>query len=243
MTDFMQVLYRRYLDCVLAERRIVRQFIAAHLPATTARLGLDLGAGSSPYRRALQQALPALQLIASDRHVRPAVDLVAAAAYLPVDDASFDLVTAFHVLQYAGAGRMALDEIWRVLRPGGYCLLICPFLVAETGQPDRWRWTLQGLTSDLLAAGFVPVAQSRIGGRFLLLTALAAQAVSLSGVGWVGSARDRDGIAGYLRLGWNLLATLPFHLLGRLAALLDVLSPESRFYIGSVILVRRHDAR
>lgn len=234
----LKLAYRHFLDLVLAERRAVRGFLSAVLPATGARRALDLGAGASPFRRAMQQALPGLQVIASDRY-RPDVDLVTDAARLPFAAGCFDLVSAFQLLQYTDSAAV-LSEIRRVLQPGGHCLLLCPFLVATTSPADYRRWTAEGLADELVRAGFTPVAQRRIGGILLAATALAAQAVSFSRVGWIAGEGGHAGPGALLRLGWNLLVPLPLHLLGRILLPLDQALPASRFYIGSIILARRH---
>lgn len=231
--------YRRLLDLILAERHIVRRFMARHLPATGARLALDLGAGASPFRAAMQQNLPGLRVVASDRQWRD-VDLVADAARLPFAAGSLDLVSAFQLLQYTESTAV-LSEIRRVLRPGGHCLLLCPCLVASTSPADQRRWTQEGLAAEVTQAGFTPVAQSRIGGIILTVTGLAAQAVSFSKVGWITARQDHGGSGGLLRLAWNLVVPLPLHLLGLILLPLDQALPASRFYIGSIILARRND--
>jgi len=231
--------YRRFLDLILAERSAARRFMAAALPPTGAKIALDLGAGASPYRVAMQRILPGLKVVASDRQWRD-VDLVADAATLPFASGSFDLVSAFQLLQYTDTAQV-LPEIHRVLRPGGHCLLLCPFLVASTSPSDHGRWSMEGLAAEAARAGFTPVAQARIGGALLAVTALAAQALCFSKVGWVTEKDGHTDPAALLRLAWNLIVPLPLHLLGRILLPLDERLPASRFYIGSIILARRND--
>jgi len=45
---------------------------------------------------------------------------------MPFADASFDLVVSFETLEHIEAQRQFLDEVARVLRPGGVFLLSCP---------------------------------------------------------------------------------------------------------------------
>ncbi len=232
--------YRRLLDIVLAERSAVRRFMADALPVTRAGMALDLGAGASPYRLPMQRILPGLQILASDRQERGDIDLAVNACRLPFAAGTFDLVSAFQLLQYTDAASV-LSEVRRVLRPGGYCLLVCPFLVAATSPADHWRWTMEGLAAEVSRAGFTPVAQRKIGGPILAATALVVQALSFSRVGWVVARNDRFDAGALLRLGWNLLTSLPLHLLGRICLPLDEALPSTRFYIGSIILARRND--
>ncbi len=56
---------------------------------------------------------------------------------LPFPDASFDLVTAFDVLEHIEDDRGALLEFGRVLRPGGYLLIYTPALPWLYNEHDR----------------------------------------------------------------------------------------------------------
>jgi SAM-dependent methyltransferase len=51
---------------------------------------------------------------------------------LPFADASFDVVTSFETLEHISAQEAFLDEIRRVLRPGGLLVLSCPNRVEYT---------------------------------------------------------------------------------------------------------------
>jgi SAM-dependent methyltransferase len=51
---------------------------------------------------------------------------------IPFPDASFDLVLASYVLEYAADDRQAMAEIRRVLRPGGIAVLPFPVMQEET---------------------------------------------------------------------------------------------------------------
>src|SRR5690606_34800846 len=46
---------------------------------------------------------------------------------MPYPDASFDMIIANHVLEHVRNDRQALDEIVRVLRPGGVAILQTPY--------------------------------------------------------------------------------------------------------------------
>lgn len=48
--------------------------------------------------------------------------------FLPFDDASFDLVTCYEAFHYVEDPRRGIDEIRRVLRPGGRVLISVPFV-------------------------------------------------------------------------------------------------------------------
>ncbi len=54
------------------------------------------------------------------------VDIVADACALPFDDNSLDFVLNAHVIEHLFDPIKALQEWWRVVRPGGYVFLIVP---------------------------------------------------------------------------------------------------------------------
>ena len=113
-------------------------------------------------------------------HYGDRIPLLAADAHnLPFRSASFDVVTAFEVMQYLDAARY-LEEAARVLQPDGLLILIMP-------NPDRPRFTPSPLSrtyysapdlqSALRSAGFVP----QIFGAFPVAGVLGRAGESLSG--------------------------------------------------------------
>lgn len=67
---------------------------------------------------------------------------------LPFTDASFDAAVAVHVLHLIPPWRRALDEVWRVLKPGGALLLgqdVRPGDDWQIRTQDHWREILRGL--------------------------------------------------------------------------------------------------
>jgi SAM-dependent methyltransferase len=76
----------------------------------------------------------------------PGVRYVCPVEQLDVPDASFDLVLCTQVLEHVRDPAKALQEIARVLRPGGHAFVtthgVWPF---HPYPDDLWRWTQQGL--------------------------------------------------------------------------------------------------
>ena len=78
---------------------------------------------------------------------------------LPYDDGTFDLVTAFDVVEHMDDDLGGLSEMRRVLRPGGRVLLFVPTFMFLWGVQDdvsnhRRRYRLPELRRVLEQAGF-----------------------------------------------------------------------------------------
>jgi SAM-dependent methyltransferase len=78
---------------------------------------------------------------------------------IPFADGTFDLVTAFDVVEHLDDDVGGLKEIYRVLRPGGRALLFVPAFMFLWGVQDdvshhRRRYTLSNLKQAVEAAGF-----------------------------------------------------------------------------------------
>lgn len=90
---------------------------------------LDVGCGQMPYRRIywvdeLNDWRPDCSVtdwVGVD--VRPVGDVQSDAADMPFEDGEFDTVLAIDMLQEVPVPQVALQEMWRVLKPGG-CLLV-----------------------------------------------------------------------------------------------------------------------
>jgi len=85
----------------------------------------------------------------------------ASVTHIPYLDKRFDLATSFEVLYHAGVSDdvLALQEIFRVLRPGGLFLLRLPAFEWLRGAHDRTvhtrhRYTVREVREKLLVAGF-----------------------------------------------------------------------------------------
>ncbi len=76
----------------------------------------------------------------------PAVDI----HQLPYDDEAFDGVILDQVLEHVARPWVAVDEVWRILKTGGFAVATVPFLLqyhADTGWKDYWRITPDGLSA------------------------------------------------------------------------------------------------
>lgn len=78
------------------------------------------------------------------------IDITDMATY---GDSSFDTFICSHVLEHVANDRLALRELWRILKPGGWGILMAPIMVhlehtledpAATTEAERWRLFGQG---------------------------------------------------------------------------------------------------
>jgi len=126
-----------------------------HLKATLQALPadakiLDVGAGG---RRV------APQVRTFDAVAGPNVDIVGDIHAMPIADASYDCVVCTGTLEHVANPWRAIEEIYRVLRPGGIVHIDVPFIQGYHADPtDFWRFTIDGLrqlcgTFEELASG------------------------------------------------------------------------------------------
>lgn len=85
----------------------------------------------------------------------PNVDIVADAQTLPFRSASIGVVYCEAVLEHLERPDIAVGEMFRVLRPGGYVFAATPFLQAFHGYPGHFQnFTLAGHSALFARSGF-----------------------------------------------------------------------------------------
>ena len=129
-----------YLDCRRRAELIAEQ--AAKLPQGHSLL--DVGGKGKPYACFFAGRVAHHYVL----DVAPAcsVDVVGDARVMPFSDASMDVVLITQVLEHIPDPIAVIDEIRRVLKPGGTLLLSVPSIFPQHGSPgDYWRYMPQGL--------------------------------------------------------------------------------------------------
>lgn len=110
---------------------------------------VDLGAGG---RRVTKT------VITVDFVETPETDIVGDVCDTPLDDSSADLVIATGLLEHVEDEDKLLQEISRILKPGGIVHIEIPFLQQHHDDPiDCRRYTVDGLERFLARHGFTPV--------------------------------------------------------------------------------------
>ena len=196
---------------------------------------LDVGAGNAPYRNEISRHFSVTHYLPLDFTPSDSVSLIADARMLPIRDQSIDLVACFEVVQHIGQYQTVLNEITRVLRPGGRFIVSFPFIYGECGVVDFHRWTVAGMTQDLTDCGFTVLCVARRGGVAFVVTSLMIWAIQHIIPGSRATWRSPRTLAAYCREGFLALLTLPLVLLSWLAIATDGLLPEFGCYTGALI--------
>ena len=131
-------------------RSVKRLLQQLHLGARV----LDLGAGRR--RRAPN-------VINLEIEPTPEIDLIGDGHFLPFKDNTFDAVISEAVLEHVHAPNRVVQEIHRVLKPGGYICVAVPFLQGYHASPhDYQRWTVSGIVE--LCAAFTAIESGACAG-------------------------------------------------------------------------------
>jgi SAM-dependent methyltransferase len=144
--------------------RTLERFLAGHAPDAVI---LDVGSGP----RRLGPSVVRLDL---DLDCDP--DLVADAHRLPLAEAVCDGAVVQEVLEHTEEPARVLDEVRRVLRPGGRLYCEVPFLYPVHHRQDFHRWTMAGL--EVACAAFDREETGVVIGPFAALSAALRSALT-----------------------------------------------------------------
>lgn len=139
----------------------IQTFVAQKVPTYVQGSVLDVGGGRGRWKPSL--AGYAKEYFISDLFAENA-DFTDDARKLSNPDNSFDTVVCFEALEHIDDTRAVVGELYRVLKPGGFCVVSTPFLYQQHGNPhDYYRFTPAGLVFLFSKAGFVVVESGTIG--------------------------------------------------------------------------------
>lgn len=151
------------------------RFIADH---ASSRRTLDIGAQNGPYAAQFPRR------IGLDIQPGAGVHIIGDAQALCIRDRAFEVVLCTEVLEHLPEPQRAIDEMYRVLEPGGELLLTTRFLFPLHDTPhDYFRFTKYGLRHLLRRFEIVALHEETdsIGALAVLLQRLGMQAETL---GW-----------------------------------------------------------
>jgi SAM-dependent methyltransferase len=139
-------------------------FISSNAQEIKGRI-LDVGCGEKPYAN----LFAATEYIGIDieqsghDHTRSNIDVFYDGLNIPFEDNSFDSIVCFEVLEHVFEPDKIVQEMHRVLKPGGKVLLTTPFIWNEHEIPyDYGRYTYFGLNHLFAKNGFKVLNQKRI---------------------------------------------------------------------------------
>lgn len=86
------------------------------------------------------------------------LDLNCDVQLLPIRESIADAALNLWVMEHVPAPQLMVDEMFRILKPGGKIFLIVPFVLHEHQQPyDFYRYTRYGVRHLFETAGFINV--------------------------------------------------------------------------------------
>jgi len=97
------------------------------------------------------------------------VDIVGSIENIPAESESFDSVISTQVLEHVKNPQKAIEEFYRVLKPGGHCLITVPQSSELHEEPnDFFRFTKFGLEELVKKSGFKIILMEKRGGFWTL---------------------------------------------------------------------------
>jgi SAM-dependent methyltransferase len=214
-------------------RKELRAELQRLAPSVKGRL-LDVGCGQMPYRELFSVSeYLGLEIDREENRITKCADFFYDGSTMPFETSAFDSVLCNQVLEHVFSPREFLDELHRVMRPGGSLILTVPFVWDEHEAPwDFARYTTFGLRHLLERAGFDVIEQRRTcadaRALFQLVNAYLFRALH---------SRHR-----WLNALSALMFMAPANALGEL--LWRVLPSNSAFFLDQVVLAhRRPDAK
>lgn len=151
------------------DRYLLKKKIHAYGHLITGRM-LDIGAGEvDRYARFFKFT----ERVTTDIHQGTNVDVVASADKLPFEQASFDSVVCTQVLEHVPDPQIVVDEMYRVLKPGGAVLATIPQTTPLHEEPhDYYRYTRYGIQHLFERSGFTISHIEQEAGYYALIAQL-----------------------------------------------------------------------
>ncbi len=149
-------------------KKFVRELSQSVLPDEVL---LDVGAGNCQYKKDFAGRCKYISQDIGDKDycfTYDQIDIRSEIYAIPLPDASVDVILCTQVLEHLKYPVKALQELHRLLKPGGRLYLTVPFAAEEHMLPyDYFRYTRYSLDFLMQEQGFLPPQISPQGGRFI----------------------------------------------------------------------------
>lgn len=131
----------------------IERWLDKELPRGGDARVLDVGCGEMPYRELFEGRCA--DYIGCDLYSKLDDVVKCPADDLAFEDASFDTIVCFQVLEHVTKPWRVIEECARVTRPGGTLILTVPFMFPYHASPyDYYRYTTSGLRHLAERAGY-----------------------------------------------------------------------------------------
>lgn len=162
----MNLLGRRGFNSSRARLQIANAAFAAEVP--NGSMVLDAGAGEAPYESLFRHAsyeAADFKRVPGKKYTEQTY--VCDLASIPVEDARYDFVVFNQVMEHLPEPLLVLNELKRVLKPGGRMIYSAPFFYEEHEKPyDFYRYTQFGVRHLFDKAGFTVESLEWLEGYF-----------------------------------------------------------------------------
>ena len=148
--------FPRFLSIIKSLRHVsllrALQYEALHAE-TFSGLVLDYGGGeTAAYRDVLEKC--EYKSVNIDPNINP-THIIKVGEQIPEDDCSFDYILSLNTLEHIYDAKQVVQEMCRVLKPGGAAIISTPFLFRVHGHPDDFfRPTPSWFKKTCIEAGF-----------------------------------------------------------------------------------------
>ncbi len=194
---------------------------------------LDFGCGTRPYEHLFVEVTGYTGVDfegGGNKYKKTKIDVYYDGNTLPFKDGEFDNILVTEVIEHIFNPEQIISELNRVLKPGGMCLLTCPFNWPEHEQPwDFARYSSFGIKHLLEKNGFEIIKQDKTGNFLLCITQMVVLYIYL--------LIPKIPVIRQLLF---FIFCLPFHLIGlSLNAILPPKIKRREMYLNNVVLARK----
>lgn len=224
--QFMPSPWGMFVNPFYFARRGLHEELRRARPHVRGRV-LDVGCGTKPYQSLFDVAEYVGLEIEDPTGSVSAADVLYDGSSFPFEDDSFDSVLTCQVFEHVFQPEAFLNEVRRVLKPGGTLVMTVPFVWDEHEQPrDYARYSSFGLRHLLESHGFTVVSSRKSMGDVRTLVQLAA--------GYLYKVSPFTSSGGSMALAFNLLSATTFNLTG--AFLREILPANEDLYLDNVVV-------